>query len=322
MAIAVGILGAGTMGRLHADLLREGMGGARLAAVSDPDRQRAAALAAGDATVRIHGDPFDLISDPSLDAVVVASPDETHFAYVSACLAESKQVLCEKPLAPTTGECRALVDMEAASGRALVQVGFMRRFDPAYCEIKSALDAGDIGPPVLLRCVHRNASAPSFFRAGMAITNAMVHEFDACRWLTGREITRIRVDRRAVGDDPLLAAMEMDGGVLASIEVFMNAGYGYDIRTEIVGDRGILEMAHPPAARMFSSASRGFRPPADFVARFADAYRLQMQSWIRAVADGRISGAGAADGLAATSAAECAVKALRDGAWIDVPLPR
>ena len=118
----------------------------------------------------------------------------------------SKPVLCEKPLAATVAQCRQIVELEQNAGRRLIQVGFMRRFDPAYVELKSAYERGVIGPGMLLRCVHRNASEPGYFSSQMSITNAMVHEFDISRWLLGSEIRRIRVTQV-----PYLASDDLEG---------------------------------------------------------------------------------------------------------------
>lgn len=316
--LRVGVVGAGAMGAAHAAILKDAVAGAKLVAVSDPDGNRAT-RAAGDEAVQIFPDALAMIGSAEVDAVVVASPDENHHAQVLACLEAGKPVLCEKPLAPTSGACRDLVARERRLGYRLVQVGYMRRFDPAYLDLKAAYESGTVGDALILRCSHRNAAAPDFFRAGMAITNALVHEFDICRWLLADDIEAVRVDRPlrrgSPADDPILATMRMHGGQLVTVEVFMNAGYGYDIGTEIVGESGVLSMGRPASTFHLSRSTPGLRMPSDFRIRFDDAYRRQLQAWVHAAGSRTSCGAGAADGLSAALAAEAAVRALESGRW-------
>src|SRR5918994_3969585 len=176
--------------------------------------------------------------------VVIASSDATNADFVLACLAQGKPVLCEKPLATTAEASLLVAEAEAASGRRLVQVGFMRRFDPAYTAMKRELDRGHLGDPLLVHCAHRNASVPSTYTSEMLVTSSLTHEIDVVRWLTGEEIASATVlaprsSSRANGiRDPQLAILETEGGVLVDVEVFANAGYGYDIRCEVVGETG------------------------------------------------------------------------------------
>ena len=157
MAVAIGVIGAGVMGAEHVRRLAAEVEGADVVAVADADLARAEAAAAG-AGGRAYADPLALIRSDDVEAVVIASSDATHAGFVLACLAEGKPVLCEKPLAPTAEASLLVAEAEAASGRRLVQVGFMRRFDPAYVAMKEELDSGRLGAPLMLHCVHRNPS--------------------------------------------------------------------------------------------------------------------------------------------------------------------
>ena len=145
MAIRVGLIGAGVMGTDHARILSRAVSGAELVAVSDPDAKRRRKIVEICATARIFADPLDLIRDKGVDAVLVASPDETHGTLVLACLGVGKPVLCEKPLAPSIEACLKVIDKEKALGRRLVTVGYMRRFDPGYVEMKRRLGRGRAG---------------------------------------------------------------------------------------------------------------------------------------------------------------------------------
>ena len=158
------------MGADHAGTLANAVAGAALTAVSDADAARMDAIVERYPAPRAHVDPHALIHDREVDAVLIASPDETHAALVLDCLRSGKPVLCEKPLAPSAAACLEIVARESALGRRLVQVGFMRRFDPGYLAMKRALDARELGEPLLLHCTHRNRSAPPFFSSESPIT--------------------------------------------------------------------------------------------------------------------------------------------------------
>lgn len=300
MSLAVGVIGAGVMGAHHAALVRESVGGMHLAAVCDADPARAAAAARGARTIE---DPLALIADGDVEAVVVASPDATHAALALACLEAGKPVLLEKPIAATAAEGWQVVAAEAALGRRLVQVGYMRRFDGAYLALRAAAAEGRIGAPVLLHNIHRNASAPPWFTGAMPIMNSFVHEVDASRWLLGEEMATARV-LAAPGGDPLMIAMRTEGGTLVSTEVFVNAGYGYHVHAELVGREGTVAMAAPTLSLVNRRGQGGFSYPDTWIPRFAQAYRDQLLAWARSVASGVAVGASAWDGFCATSVAE------------------
>ena len=205
-------------------------------------------------TARTFADPLDLIRDTGVDAVLVASPDETHGALVLACLDIGKPVLCEKPLAPSIEACLKVIDKEKALGRRLVTVGYMRRFDPGYVEMKRRLDEGELGAALVMHCVHRNVAAPSFMTAPMLITNSAVHEIDIARFVLGREVRRVTVvTPRKTGlsnmQDPQILLLEMDDGVVVDAEIFINAQYGYDVRAELVCEKGTITLTPRTTSR-------------------------------------------------------------------------
>jgi myo-inositol 2-dehydrogenase/D-chiro-inositol 1-dehydrogenase len=318
MSLGIGIIGAGIMGADHARTIAGHVPGAHVAALSDIDATRAASVGAETGARRVLTDAFAVIADPGVDAVIVASPDATHAALVLACLDAGKPVLCEKPLAVTSAESLAIVAKEAALGTMLVQVGFMRRFDPAYVEMKAALASGSLGEALLLHCVHRNAAPAYDFAPFMAIANSAVHEIDIARWLLGTEFASVSVfrpvPRAGRVADPLLVVLESTAGPLVEIEVFINAGYGYDVRGELVCERGTVTLAPPVATELRHAGVQSFAFARDWRPRFADAYRHELQSWVRGIASGRYEGASAWDGYVATEVAAAGVRALDSGA--------
>jgi myo-inositol 2-dehydrogenase/D-chiro-inositol 1-dehydrogenase len=273
----------------------------------------------------VHGEALALIGDPAVEAILIASPDPTHEELVLACLAAGKPVLCEKPLAPDIEGCLRIVAAETAMGRRLVQVGFMRRFDPGYGAMQSALRAGQIGAPLLMHCVHRNASAPPSFDSSMLISNSAVHEIDIARWMLEDEFASVTVFGRTSpvsGSlvDPQFLVLESHKGVIVDIEVFVNARYGYDVRAELVGEAGSVTLAPQPPVRIRSSGQDASSFAEDWRAHFAAAYKAQLQAWADSLRTGIPVGASAWDGYAATATAAACLAALQTGRRSEVPL--
>ncbi|MEA2229343.1 MAG: myo-inositol 2-dehydrogenase / D-chiro-inositol 1-dehydrogenase [Solirubrobacteraceae bacterium] len=327
MTLRIGVIGAGAMGSAHCRTIARDLSGGELAAVSDVDTARAARVAGALGDAQVHEDPDELIADPAVDAVVVASSDATHQAFVLACLRAEKPVLCEKPLAPTVEASLSVVEAEAAIGRRLVQVAFMRRFDPGYVAVKDRLDRGDVGAALLVHCAHRNASVPHGFTSEMLITSSVTHEIDVTRWLLGEEIVAATVhtprpSRLAPAGvrDPQLVLLETEDGALVDVEIFVNARYGYDIRCEVVGESGALALAPPVAVQVRREGQDGHDVDDDFRGRFAAAYREQLQAWVHALADGGPDGPSAWDGYAAAAVADACLQSLAAGGRAEVRL--
>jgi myo-inositol 2-dehydrogenase/D-chiro-inositol 1-dehydrogenase len=238
--------------------------------------------------------------------VIIASPAPTHEEFTLACLDAGKPVLCEKPLATSAQASLRVVEAEAALGRRLVRVGFMRRFDPGYAALKQRLDAGEVGNPLVVHCAHRNPVAPPTVTSEMVITDSIVHEIDTVRWLLGEEIVRATVFALpGTLQDPQVVVFEMESGRLVDVECFVNARYGYDIRCEIVAETGTLELPRP------ATIAPGFQQ------RFGDAYMHELQTWV----SGEPAGATAWDGYAAAAVCEAAVESLHTRRTVDVQLP-
>ena len=325
MSVGIGIIGAGVMGADHARLIAGHVAGAHLVAISDADEGRARATAKEHAARRHYADGNTLIADPDVDAVIVASPDATHVDYALACLKAEKPVLCEKPLAPTTAECLRAVEAEVKGGKRLIQVGFMRRFDPAYVEMRNTLKSGALGRALMVHCAHRNVSAPDWFTPENSITNSGVHEIDIIRWLVDDEIAAVRAIKpkgagRERPGDPVMLIIETAGGILADVEIFINARYGYDVRGELVCEEGTIDLARPAPGEIRRGLNQSKTFPPDWRGRFEDAYRIELQGWVNSLRGGPPVGASAWDGYAATAIAEAGVESLRRGERVEVKL--
>ena len=300
MGVGVGVIGTGVMGSEHARLVSREVPGAHLAGVFDADATRAKAAAAG---ATVFPDPRSLIASDRIGAVIIATPDATHGELALACLEIGKPVLCEKPLASSAAEALRVVQAEVALKRRLIQVGYMRRFDPGYQEMKRIKDDGGVGATVLLHNVHRNVSAPEWFTGPMAVTNSFVHEIDISRWLTGSEMVSAHV-AGGPGGEPLMITMRTDRDEIVSTEVYINAAYGYHVHAELVGRQGTVALALPSLTMRNKDRIGGVSYPGNWIPRFADAYRRQLTDWISAVTTGTPVGASAWDGYMASAIAE------------------
>lgn len=319
-SLRIGVIGAGAMGAAHVQTLHDAVPAARVTQVFDADPERAVKVAEQAAT-EVGVSALAVIASPDVDAVLIAAPDFTHAELAIACIDAGKPVLCEKPLALTTEESRRVVDAEVAAGSQLVQVGFMRHYDPGYLELKQALSDGRLGEPRLVHHVHRNAKNQTSTTDANLITGSMIHELDLVRWLLEDEVASIAVASPVQHGfrDPQLATIVMGRGTLVSAEVFVNAQYGYDVRCEVVGTLGTASLVPPANITTRIGGTDGAPVGSDFVLRFAAAYQNELQAWTLDALEGVVTGPSAWDGHMANLIAETGVRALESGAVEAVP---
>ncbi len=325
LAIRIGLIGAGIMGADHARTIFTSVGGAELAAIHDPDRARAKSVAQSCGGARVIESAGELIADRDIDAVFVCSPDATHAPLAIACIEAGKPALVEKPLAPTLEACRAVIAAEMRGGRRLVQVGFMRRFDPGYLAVKAALAEGRVGAPLFFHCQHRNAVGPDYLTSEMVIANSCVHEIDVARFLLEEEfafatVRSPRPSRRAPGRQPQFLVLETKSGVIVDVEAYMDSDYGYEVKGEMVCETGAIVLAPNPPIRTRKSALEAFAVEPDWRERFRTAYREQIAAWVGSIRTGKPVGSSAWDGYAASVTAEACLQAWRSGAREPVAL--
>ena len=325
MTIRVGIIGTGLIGEDHGRKLVNVINGSTVSAVTDVNRARAEEVALALGGARVFATGQELIASPDVDAVLVTSIGPTHAEFVLACIAAGKPVMCEKPLAPTVPECERILEAEVAFGRRLVIVGYMRRYDAGYRQVKGALDAGTIGEALVLHNVHRNATVGEAYTSFMTMTDSMIHEVDTTRWLLDEEITAVQVvppKRTPLAfphlQDPQFAIFTTESGILSTVEFFANCQYGYDVRCELVGSTGIATMTNPTLAATIGAGALTERVPADWRERFGAAYTAELQAWITGLERGECVGPSAWEGYAATKVVEVGVEAVKTGARMTI----
>ena len=325
--IRVGVIGTGIMGAGHARFLTEHVKDARVSALMDVDESRMGALAKelGDG-VATFTTAEDFYAHPDIDAVIIASPDALHVPHLRLALAKGLPTLCEKPIATTVDDARTIVaEVEATEkrlGKPLVHLGFMRRFDPSYVKLKKMLESGEYGAPLVARISTRNVSSPGITTPGL-YTNMAVHDFDIWRWLTGDNWDSVVTHYPKSNSlspaglkDPLIFVAQLKGGITMVADVVANDNYGYDVRTEVICEKGSVEMGIfgdiITRHKMVAGVAQGGPMVKNWIPRFEDAYIEELKAWIATMTTGvnNPNLATAADGLAAAEACQMGVASL------------
>lgn len=319
MKLKVGVVGTGAIGREHITRITKKLSGAVVTAVTDvnPEGAKAAAEICG---AKVFPDALSLIQSPDVDAVLVSSPGFAHKDAVLPAIRAGKPVFCEKPMATTAADCREIVDAELAAGRKLVQVGFQRRYDKGYLQMKQYLSSGDFGAPLVVHCAHRNADTAPTYDTPMAVHDTAIHEIDVLHWLIDDEYESAQVflprkscHAREILHDPQIMILRTKGGIHIDIEVFVSCRYGYDIQCEVCCENGIIKLPEPSFPTIRKNALRSVPLETDWKERFIEAYDVEIQDWINATLEGKVNGPTGWDGYVAAVTADALVRAQTSG---------
>jgi predicted dehydrogenase len=309
------------MGRRHAENLRRLVPQAQLVAVADVAAERARQVATELEIENSYGSLEAMLECKGLDAVVIATPDKFHADAVKAIAAAGKDMLCEKPLALTLADAHELLEAVSQAG-VRMQVGFMRRYDPAYAAAMKRIEAGEIGIPVIFKSIGRDKDGPplSAYQSnvnGMLFYTNTIHDFDLARWMMQDEVsevhayTTVSIRPEVAEFADVVAAvvnLKFDKGAIGNIESYAQAVYGYDVRTEIIGSKGSIlvgSLYKTPAT--FLAAQGSTQPIADyFLSTFADAYLAEIRDFVDTMLEDRPPRVGGEDGLKALAIAVAA----------------
>ncbi|WP_179468380.1 Gfo/Idh/MocA family protein [Mycolicibacterium vinylchloridicum] len=327
--LRIAVLGVGVMGADHVARIDNRIKGARVAVVNDYVTEKAEQIAAGIDGCHTIADPLDAIADPDVDAVVLATPGPTHEKQLLACLEHGKPVMCEKPLTTDVETSLEVVKREAELGRRLIQVGFMRRFDDEYAALKAMLIGGELGAPLVMHCVHRNPAVPPSFDSAMVVRDSLVHEVDVTRFMFDEEIASIQIVKPSANPaapqglaDPQIAILRTASGKHVDVELFVTTGVAYEVRTEVVGEKGSAIIGlDVNVVRKTAPGTWGGQITPGFRERFGRAYDTEIQRWVDAVRAGvNVDGPSAWDGYAAAAVCEAGVESLQSGLPVEVQI--
>ncbi|MBM7652130.1 Gfo/Idh/MocA family protein [Neobacillus cucumis] len=322
MTLKFGVVGTGAIGREHINRITNKLAGGKIVAVTDVNQESAkqtVEMYQLDAVV--YSDDQALIADENVDAVIVTSWGPAHEATVVAAVEAGKYVFCEKPLATTAEGCMRIVEAEIKQGKKLVQVGFMRRYDSGYVQLKQAIDNNAIGAPLMIHAAHRNPTVGGNYVTEMAVVDTLIHEIDVLHWLVNDDYKSVQVvfPRKTKYSheklhDPQLFTIETNGGIVMNVEVFVNCKYGYDIQCEVVGEDGIARLPEFSSIVMRKDEKLSTSILNDWKYRFMDAYNVEIQDFIDSVTKkGEPQGPTSWDGYIAAVTADACVKAQQTG---------
>lgn len=296
MTLKVGILGAGRIGRVHADTLVTRVPSAEVVAIADIFEASAKSAAEDFHIPDYSTDPSELIRSSDIDAIVICSSTDTHTQFIIESAMAGKQIFCEKPIAHDLAEIDGALKIVEEEGVKL-QIGFNRRFDTNHMRLKQAIENGEIGEPHMLSIISRDPGPPpiEYIKvSGGLMMDMMIHDFDMCRFLLGEVVEMyamadVKVDP-AIGEagdiDTAKVMLKFENGVIGTIENSRKAVYGYDQRVEVFGSGGAASTGNWYANQVtISNATSVHRdlPMNFFMDRYIDSYANEMIAFVDAI---------------------------------------
>lgn len=325
--LRVAVIGAGRMGADHIKRLNTRIHGAEVAAVVDVDLERAQSAVTGIPGAVALSNAREALDNGDVNSVLIATPGFLHEEILLESLARDVPILCEKPMTPDAGSAWKIVQAEVDLGRKRVQVGFMRRFDADYAALGKIIREGGLGEMLMLHCAHRNPDTPPGFTNEMLINDSVVHEFDVIRYLADEEITSVQVrlgkptkNAPAGQHDPQHVLIETESGILADVEIYVNAQFGYQVATQAVFEQGVVNIGGDSGPYLRTAGRWGGSITPGFEERFGAAYDVEVQAWVDAARRGEIGGPSAWDGYATAACCEAGVEAQKNGDKVAVAL--
>lgn len=320
----IALIGAGRIGRVHAANV-VAHGGCRLATVSDPI-DRAAQSLAGETGAAV-ADAMAAIADPATDAVMICAPTDVHATLIEAAAQAGKPAFCEKPVDLDARRISACLAVVERAGIPLM-IGFNRRFDPSFRDLKRRLDAGRIGTVELISIISKDPAPPPLdyiARSGGLFRDMMIHDFDMARFLLGEEPTMLHASGSALIDpaigqardvDTAIVTMKTASGKLVGITNSRRATYGYDQRIEVHGSTGMLAAGNHTETSVTEADAGGYATDKAlpfFLERYQIAYRVELDAFIVAIRSGTKPSPCGQDGLAAQLLADAASWSVTTG---------
>lgn len=297
----VGIIGAGRIGRIHADTLAFRIPEARIVSIADINRQTAESVAGRCQIAEVASSSEEILGDPRIDAVLICSSTDTHAGLIAAAARSGKHIFCEKPIARTLAEIDCALKAVERAGVKL-QIGFNRRFDADFARVRRAVAEGEIGEPSLMHITSRDPGPPPLayvLVSGGIFVDMTIHDFDMARFVIGDEVEEIftaggvHVDPeigRAGDLDTALVVLRFRNGVIGTIDNSRRAAYGYDQRVEILGSQGKIETGncYPNTAQVSTDKTVCRDLPLNFfMERYRESFAAELQAFVTAVREDR-----------------------------------
>jgi myo-inositol 2-dehydrogenase/D-chiro-inositol 1-dehydrogenase len=296
-SLNIGVIGAGRIGRVHAENLTARIPAADVLMVADVSEEAARQCAQRYGIPQAVGDPQTLLENPDIEAVVICSATHTHAQFIEAAAQAGKHIFCEKPIALDLATIdRALAAVERTGVK--LQIGFNRRFDPNYRRVRQAIEQGEIGQPWLLHIISRDPAPPPveyIKTSGGLFLDMTIHDFDMARFLIGSEVEEVYATAGVLVDPAIGAAGDVDtavvmlqfaNGVIGTIDNSRQAIFGYDQRVELLGSAGAIRIDNNyPNTAVISTQQSVHRdlPLHFFMDRYTQSFVVEMAAFIDAV---------------------------------------
>ncbi|MGD9050139.1 MAG: inositol 2-dehydrogenase [Anaerolineae bacterium] len=325
--VNVALIGAGRIGRVHAENLVFRIPEANLVAVSDVFMEAAETLAADLQIPTVSQDPAPILEDESVDAVLICSSTDTHAQLIEAAAEAGKQIFCEKPIALDLDKIdRALATVERAAVKLMV--GFNRRFDPNFRRVHEIVSHGEVGAPQILRITSRDPAPPPIEYvkvSGGIFLDMTIHDFDMARYLVGDEVESVYAAGGVLVDPSIGEAGDVDtavitlhfaNGALGVIDNSRQAVYGYDQRVEVFGGAGsVVADNNYPNTTVVSDARRVHRdlPLNFFMDRYTESYVAEIKAFVQCILNDTPPPVSGLDGRAPVVMGYAAIKSLAEG---------
>ncbi len=293
----LGLIGAGRIGKVHAETLAFRVPEARMLCLTDLNRPAAELVAGRFGIPKVAGSVDEILADRAIEAVLICSSTDTHADLIARAAQAGKHIFCEKPIAHSLAQIDAALAAVKKAGVKL-QIGFNRRFDPNFARVRAAVASGEIGSPRLLHIVSRDPAPPpiSYVKvSGGIFLDMTIHDFDMARFLIGDEVEEIytaagvMVDP-AIGEagdlDTALIVLRFRNGVIGTIDNCRQAAYGYDQRAEILGSKGQIstQNCYPNQATISTADSvRRDLPFNFFMDRYTESFTNEIRSFVQSV---------------------------------------
>ncbi len=308
--LKLGLIGAGRIGRVHAETVQTRLPGAQIVVVADVDAEAAQRCAKDFAIPRAVADYHAVLSDADVQAVLICSATHTHARIIGEAARAGKQIFCEKPIDHNLAAIdAALAEVERAG--VILQVGFNRRFDSNFARVRALVESGAVGAPELLHIISRDPEPPSPEYAAVSggiFLDMTIHDFDMARFLMGADVEEVYaagsvlVDPRIgeAGDlDTVMVTLKFAGGAIGVIDNSRRAAYGYDQRVEVFGSAGVARAENNYPNNVTFAGAQGVRhdlPFHFFMDRYTDAYVNELQAFIGCLKEGGQPPVSGADG--------------------------
>lgn len=329
----IALIGCGRIGQVHARNLASLRELCDFVAIDDWNLEAAQKASTMLDVPKATSDSEEVLTDPDVDAVIIASSTETHAPYIQMAAEHGKAIFTEKPIALDIATTDRALEAVRQAG-VMLQVGFQRRFDAGYLTAKTAIENGDLGSLEMIRDAMRDPEPPPaayIKRSGGLFRDMTIHNFDCVRWLMGEDpievhttaSTLINDDFRDANDvDTSIVTMRFPSGAIASIENSRRSGFGYDVRTEIFGSKGAIMVGESRATPVRRYMAEGVKEDHQhfFLERFREAYKHEMVAFLTAIRDGSPPSVSGEDGRAALMCAYAAEQSLTEHRSIPVDL--